>query len=116
MVSGPWVPDAGELIWLEFDPQAGHEQSGRRPALVLSAAAYNEKTGLAVVCPVTSHVKGYPFEVAVPASTGITGVVLSDHLKNLDWRARRAKLAAKVPRHVLRDVLDRVGALLGIDS
>jgi len=95
VVAREYVPDSGELIWLDFTPLAGREQAGRRPAVVLSPRSYNEKTSLAVVCPVTSRSKGYPFEVAVPPGQSIKGVILADHLKNLDWpscssaRARR---------------------------
>src|SRR2546425_1274360 len=80
------VPDAGDLVWLSFDPQAGHEQSGRRPALVLSPASYNGKSGLALVCPITSRVKGYPFEVSLPEGSKFAGVILADQLRSLDWR------------------------------
>ena len=85
-----YIPDAGDLIWLTFDPPAGREQAGRRPALVLSPAAYNEITSLALVCPITSRVKGYPFEVSLPEGLPVSGVVLSDHLKSLDWKERKA--------------------------
>ena len=84
-----YVPERGDLVWLQFNPQAGHEQSGLRPALVVSSTTYNEKTGLAIFCPITNQVKGYPFEVKLPAGLKVTGAVLSDHVKNLDWKARR---------------------------
>ena len=108
-----FVPDAGDLVWLTFDPQAGHEQAGRRPALVLSPRAYNQRSGLALACPVTTHVKGYPFEVAVPEGCGIDGVILSDHVKSLDWKARRAVRIARVPAVTLAEVLARLSPLLG---
>ena len=92
-----YVPERGEIVWLRFDPQAGHEQAGRRPALVISPRAYNRKVGLALLCPVTSHVKGYPFEVLLPNGLEAKGAILSDQLKSLDWRARKAKLLCKVP-------------------
>ena len=114
MVAREYVPDAGDLIWLDFTPQAGREQAGRRPAVVLSPRSYNEKTSLAVVCPVTRHVKGYPFEVSLPAGSRIKGAILSDHLKNLDWRQRQAQKAGKIPRSILEHVRARVAALLGI--
>ncbi len=114
MVARAYVPDAGDLIWLDFNPQAGHEQAGRRPGFVLSPRAYNEKTSLAVVCPVTSQVKGYPFEVPLPKGLPVAGVILADHLKSLDWRARRAERAGTVPKAILRAVLERVAALLGM--
>jgi mRNA interferase MazF len=114
VVAREYVPDAGDLIWLDFTPQAGREQAGRRPAVVLSPRSYNEKTSLAVVCPVTSHVKGYPFEVSLPAGSRIRGTILSDHLKNLDWRQRQAQKAGKIPRSILEQVRARVAALLEI--
>lgn len=107
------APDAGDLVWLTFNPQAGREQAGRRPAVVLSPAAYNKRSGLALVCPITSQVKGYPFEVALPHGLPVAGVVLADHLKSLDWRARRVERAGKLPAVVLREVLDRLAPLLG---
>ncbi|HVS27127.1 MAG TPA: endoribonuclease MazF [Burkholderiales bacterium] len=84
-----YQPDRGDLMWLDFNPQAGHEQAGRRPALVVSPLAYNARTGLALCCPVTSHIKGYPFEILVPDGLKVSGAVLSDHVKNLDWSATR---------------------------
>ena len=114
MVAREYVPDAGDLIWLDFTPQAGREQAGRRPAVVLSPRSYNEKTSLPVVCPVTSHVKGYPFEVSLRAGSRIRGAILSDHLKNLDWRQRQAQKAGKIPRSILQQVRARVAALLEI--
>ena len=108
-----YIPDAGDLIWLTFDPQAGREQAGRRPALVLSPAAYNEKTSLALVCPISSRVKGYPFEVSLPQGLPISGVVLSDHLKSLDWTQRRAEFVARVPAEVISEVIARLAPLLG---
>ena len=108
-----YVPNTGDLIWLTFDPQAGREQAGRRPALVLSPAVYNEKTDLALVCPISSRVKGYPFEVPLPEGLPISGVVLSDHLKSLDWKQRKAEFAARVPAEIVSDVLARLAPLLG---
>jgi mRNA interferase MazF len=108
------VPDAGDLVWLTFDPQAGHEQRGRRPALILSPRTYNAKARLAVACPITSHVKGYPFEVHLTPGGRITGVILSDHVKNLDWQARRVAFEAKVDAAVLTEVRERLRALLGL--
>ena len=113
MVSRGYVPDAGDLIWLTFDPQAGREQAGRRPALVLSPAAYNDKSSLALVCPISSRVKGYPFEVPLPEGLPISGVVLSDHLKSLDWTQRRAEFVARAPAEVISEVLARLAPLLG---
>ncbi len=114
MVAREYVPDAGDLIWLDFTPQAGREQAGRRPAVVLSPRSYNERTSLAVVCPVTSHAKGYPFEVPVPPGQPIKGVILSDHLKNLDWRQRQAQKAGRISGRLLAQVRDRIAALLGL--
>ena len=112
MVVRSYVPEAGDLVWLTFDPQAGHEQRGRRPALILSPRAYNAKARLAIACPITSHAKGYPFEVALPDHGKVTGVVLADHVKNLDWKARNAKLICKVPQTVVDDVLKKLNTLL----
>jgi mRNA interferase MazF len=112
-VTRGWAPDVGELVWLTFDPQAGKEQAGRRPALILSPAVYNRRSGLALVCPITSHVKGYPFEVALPEDLAVSGVVLADHLKSLDWQVRRAQRAGRVSYETLREVLDRLAPLLG---
>jgi mRNA interferase MazF len=113
MVGARYVPDAGDIVWLDFNPQTGREQAGRRPGVVLSPKAYNAKTSLAIVCPVTSQAKGYPFEVPVSVSR-INGVILADHLKSLDWKHRQAQKAGKLPPSVLQHVLDRVAALLGI--
>ncbi len=108
----PHAPDRGEVIWLDFDPQAGHEQAGRRPALVLSPAAYNRPSGLALLCPITSKPKGYPYEVAIPAGLPVAGVVLADQVKNLDWRERRSALLGRVPAEVVEDVLEKLLTLL----
>jgi len=114
MVTRAYVPDAGDLVWLTFDPQAGHEQRGRRPALVLSPRLYNAKARLAIACPITSHAKGYPFEVPVPGDGKIAGVVLADHVKNLDWEARRVVFEAKASPELLADVRERLRPLLGL--
>jgi mRNA interferase MazF len=106
------APDRGDVVWLAFNPQAGHEQAGRRPALVLSPAAYNEKVGLALLCPITNQVKGYPFEVAIPDGLPVTGVVLADQVKSLDWRARQADQLATLPDHVVDEVLEMLRVLL----
>lgn len=113
MRQSPYVPDRGDFIWLAFSPNAGREQAGRRPALVLSPSAYNGKVGLAIVCPVTSQVKGYPFEEQIPAGLPVSGVVLSDQVRSLDWRARQAEFAATAPPHVVAGVLGRLNTLLG---
>jgi len=108
-----YAPDRGDLVWLQFDPQIGHEQAGHRPALVVSPKVYNERVGLAVFCPITSRVKGYPFEVLFPIGFKVEGAVLADQLKSLDWRARKAKRFAKAPSEVLREVLGKIHALVG---
>jgi mRNA interferase MazF len=106
-----FVPDAGDVVWLEFDPQVGHEQAGRRPAVVRSAANYNGKTGLMVCCPLTTRIKLYPFEVLLASQSG--SAVLSDQVKNLDWRARRAARKGKVTDLELRQVRAKLRALIG---
>lgn len=111
-----YIPERGDAIWLDFDPQAGREQAGRRPAIVLSPAAYNRKSGLILVCPITSHAKGYPFESTVPESLPIKGVVLSDQIRCLDWQKRRAKYIARIPEILTLDVTAKLAALLAIDD
>jgi len=107
-----FVPRRGDLVWLSFDPQAGHEQAGRRPAFVVSPEPYNRKTGLFLACPITSMRKGYPFEVPLPAGLPVEGVILADQLKSLDWRARRAEFAAKASPDVVADVQSLVLPLI----
>lgn len=108
------VPDRGDAVWIDFNPQAGREQAGRRPAVVLSPASYNDKVGLAVLCPITNQIKGYPFEVPVPPGLPVTGVILSDQLKSVDWRRRNASVIARLPNETLRDALRKVGTLLAL--
>ena len=108
-----YVPDRGDVVWLTFDPQAGHEQAGRRPAVVVSPAAYNGKVGLAAFCPVTRQAKGYPFEVLIPVSLEVEGVILSDQVKSLDWRARRAEFVCRLPPLTIHEVIQKLGTLLG---
>jgi mRNA interferase MazF len=107
-----YVPDAGHAIWLTFDPQAGHEQAGRRPAVVLTPASYNRRTGLLLACPVTSQVKGYPFEVALPVDAPVSGVALSDQIKSADWRARHAAFICELPEATIADIVAKLSALL----
>ncbi|NCP16370.1 endoribonuclease MazF [bacterium] len=107
-----YIPERGDLVWLTFNPQAGHEQAGRRPALVLSPAAYNSKVGLAIFCPITSQVKGYPFEVILPEGLPVKGVILTDQIKNLDWRVRQAERICSLPAEVFSEVLERLAVLL----
>jgi mRNA interferase MazF len=111
MVRRNFVPGRGDVIWLNFNPQAGREQSGRRPALVLSAQAYNKLVGLAVVCPITSHRKGYPFEVPLTGKK-ISGCILADHIKNVDWKGRNALFIEVASDDVVAEVLARLAALL----
>ena len=108
-----FVPDASDIVWLEFLPQVGHEQAGHRPALVLSPATYNSKTGTMVCCPMTTQIKGYPFEVIIHAE-GISAAVLSDQVKNLDWYARKATPKGKISTDELVEVRAKIAALLGI--
>ncbi len=109
-----YVPGRGDIVWISLNPRAGHEQAGRRPAMVISPAAYNRKVGLAILCPVTSEVKGYPFEVGIPAGLEVSGVVLSDQVKSLDWRARGAEFLSRLPRATVREVLNKLGILLSL--
>ena len=108
-----FVPEAGDIVWLEFSPQAGHEQAGHRPALVLSPAAYNSKTGTMLCCPMTTQIKGYPFEVIIRAE-GVSGAALSDQVKNLDWRARNATPKGKASAEELGEVRAKISSLLGL--
>jgi mRNA interferase MazF len=107
-----YVPDRGDIVWLQFNPQAGHEQAGHRPALVVSPRAYNRKVGLALFCPITSQLKGYPFEVPLPPGLKAKGAVLSDQLKSLDWRMRKATRVSAVPAEVLAEVVARILVLV----
>jgi len=107
-----YYPSRGDIIWLNFNPQVGSEQSGKRPALVLSPKQYNLKTGLAIVCPITSKIKGYPFEVVLPDQLSVNGVVLSDHIKSLDWYQRSAEFICQSPSEVLEEVLAKALTLI----
>jgi mRNA interferase MazF len=111
-----YVPDRGEVVWLTFDPQAGHEQSGRRPAVILSPGVYNGVTGLAILCPVTSQIKGYPFEVLLPEGLPVQGAVLSDQVRSLDWRARKASRICRLPDEITAEVLGKLQSLLARDQ
>ena len=115
MAKRRYVPDSGDVVWLEFDPQAGHEQAGHRPALVMSPASYNGKSGLMVCCPMSTKVKGHPFEVVVEID-GMASAVLSDQVKSLDWQVRRAKKKATVSNMVMAHVRAKIKALLLISS
>jgi mRNA interferase MazF len=109
---GTYCPKRGDVVWLTFNPQAGHEQAGHRPAVALSPEAYNRKVGLGLFCPVTSQIKGYPFEVLIPAGLPISGVVLADQIKNLDWKARCATFCCQLPNETIHEVLNKLGTLI----
>lgn len=111
---GHYSPKPGDVVWLEFDPQAGHEQAGRRPALVLSPATYNAKTGMMVCCPITSQIKNYPFEIVIRGNPNVTGAILSDQIKNLDWRARKARHKGRVSDDEFTETLAKIRALSGL--
>jgi mRNA interferase MazF len=106
------APERGDVVWLQFNPQAGSEQAGHRPALVISPKAYNQRVGLALVCPITSRIKGYPFEVALPPGMETEGAILCDQIKNLDWRFRNAKRIGSVAPSVMQEVTARILALV----
>jgi mRNA interferase MazF len=110
--SQAYVPRCGDVVWITLNPQTGHEQSGRRPAVVLSPKSYNSKTGLAIFCPITSQIKGYPFEVLLPEGMPISGAVLSDQVKSLDWRVRNVELICCLPDEITSEVLQKLNALL----
>ena len=103
-----YVPDRGDAVWIMLNPQAGHGRAGRRPAVVLSPASYNGKVGLAILCPITNQIKGYPFEVVLPSGLAVTGAILSDQVKNLDWRARNATFICTLPRVITTTVLQKL--------
>jgi len=113
MVSSPtYVPQRGDVVWIVLNAQAGHEQAGRCPAVVLSPRNYNGKTGLAILCPITNQIKGYPFEVLIPAWLAVAGAILSDQVKSLDWRARNAELICTLPTETISEVLQKLVTLL----
>src|SRR5262245_2057538 len=114
MVSMAYVPDRGDAVWITLNPQAGHEQAGRRPAVILSPAAYNGKVGLAILCPITNQVKGYPFEVVIPSGLAITGTILSDQVKSPDWRARNATFISRLPASTIAEVLQKLNTLVSL--
>lgn len=108
----PYEPQRGDATWIDLNPQAGHEQAGRRPAIVLSPASYNSKVGLAIVCPITNQAKGYPFEVPIPSGQPVTGVILADQVKNVDWQARNAQLIGSLPPATVAEVIVKLRRLL----
>ena len=113
MVKGKsYVPDRGDAVWINLNPQAGHGQAGHRPAVVLSPKAYNSKVGLAILCPITSQVKGYPFEVIIPSNLSVSGAILSDQVKSLDWRVRKAELICTLPKITVAEAMRKLGTLL----
>ena len=116
MVAINYVPERGDAVWLNFDPQSGREQGGRRPALILSPAYYNRRAGLAIACPITNAVKGYPFEVAIPTGSGITGVVLADHVKSSDWRTREVEFICRLPAPIVEQVMAKLSVLAGTQA
>jgi mRNA interferase MazF len=107
-----YVPERGDAVWITFNLQAGHEHTGRRPAVVLSPAEYNGKVGLALLCPITSRVKGYPFEVSIPPGLAVSGVILADQVKSLDWRVRDAEFICKLASSVIGEVLGKLSTLM----
>ncbi len=112
MVARDYSPERGDIVWLDFDPQSGHEQKGRRPAIVISPKLYNSKTGLALFCPITNQVKGYPFEVILPSNFAITGVIIADQIKSLDWKVRNAEFMVKAPKNVLNETINKFSTLI----
>ena len=111
-----YIPEQGDAVWINMNPQAGHEQAGRRPAIVLSPGSYNSKVGLAIFCPVTTQIKGYPFEVIIPSGLKVTGAILSDQVKSLDWKIRDTEFYDKVPETVILEIFKKLGTLLRFDK
>jgi len=108
----PYVPNRGDVVWLSFNPNAGHEQAGRRPALVLSSQIYNAKVGLGIFCPISNQIKGYPFEVIIPPGFSITGCILADQVKSLDWVVRQATYIESLPDTIVKEAIEKVSLLL----
>jgi mRNA interferase MazF len=107
-----YLPRRGDVVWLDFKPQTGREQDGRRPAIVLSNSSYNKKVGLAIFCPITSKIKNYPFEVRLPEDMDVQGVILADQIKNLDWKQRNAEFIAKIDDQIMEKVLSLFGKII----
>jgi mRNA interferase MazF len=107
-----YSPERGDVVWISLAPRPGQDRAGRRPAVVLSPQAYNSRVGLAVLCPITAQIKGYPFEVLIPAGLPIEGAILSDQAENLDWRARRAELICSLPPAIVDEVLGKLRTLI----
>lgn len=116
VAAAPYVPQRGDVVWISLNPRAGHEQAGRRPGVILSPEAYNGRVGLAILCPITSLVKGYPFEVAIPAGLPVSGVILSDQVKSLDWRARNFEKICTLSPATVVEVLGKLLTLLSVDG
>lgn len=114
MVTSDYCPERGDIVWLDFDPQSSHEQKGRRPAIVISPKIYNSKSGLALFCPITNQIKGYPFEVMLPSNLPVTGVVISDQVKSLDWKVRNAEFIVTAPRNVLNEAINKFSTLVKV--
>lgn len=112
MVAKTYIPERGDFVWIDLHPTQGHEQSGRRPAIVLSPKSYSQKTGLCVICPATRQAKGYAFEVEHVSPSGDLGVILSDHVRNVDWKVRRVQFICRVSAEVLEDVIAKLSALI----
>ena len=113
-MSYEYIPERDDIVWLNFTPQSGHEQAGKRPTLVISPSSYNRKVGLALFFPITSRIEGYPFETILPSDLEIKGVVLSDQIKSLDWRARKIEFVCKVPENIIKEVVKRLNVLIKI--
>ncbi|MCX7735965.1 MAG: endoribonuclease MazF [Candidatus Kapabacteria bacterium] len=114
MVDINYCPDRGDIVWLDFDPQSGHEQKGRRPAIVISPKDYNAKVGLALCCPITNKVKGYPFEVLLPPDITVKGVIISDQIKSLDWKIRNVEFITKADNKTLKETINKFSTLIKI--
>ena len=112
LAQSTYVPQRGDAVWITLTPQAGHEQADRRPALILSPGAYNARVGLALFCPITTQIKGYPFEVVIPPGLRVSGAVLADQVKSLDWRAREAEFICALPSRTIGEVIQKIGTLL----
>jgi mRNA interferase MazF len=113
VAAASYIPQCGDAIWVTLDPQVGHEQAGRRPAIVISASDYNRKVGLTAIYPITNKKKGYPFEVDIPAGLQVAGVILADQMKSIDWQQRKAAFLCQLPQAVLDEVLANIESLLG---
>lgn len=112
MVESDYCPERGDIVWLDFDPQSGHEQKGRRPALVISPKIYNSKTKLALFCPITNQIKGYPFEVILPPNMSVTGAIIPDQIKSLDWKRRNAEFIIKAPNQIINETINKFSTLV----